>query len=267
MSRIVLTALILALSANTAHALELSNARVTTGPLGTRRVGDKFLPGDYVFLVFEIRGLKVDPKTGTAVYQTKMEILDGRGKAIFTQIVPPKKIALLGGDSLPSDATAFLGSKQDPGRYKMRITVLDLRANKKDSLDYDFEILPARFAVVQPVCPAVAFAGTDFAVAVGLVNMKRDKEKLPKVTVTMQILDGAGKPVLPKPAKLNVRDLHDPVLNNLAATDVIRISFPIFLNRPARYRFVIEAVDDFTGQRSRQTLFLNVIDSREFGAG
>ena len=120
---------------------------------------------------------------------------------------------------------------------------------------------------VKPVVPAVAFAGQDLAVQVGVVNMQRDKDKLFKVKVSLQIYDNLGTAILPKPATLDVQDMHDPVLNNLTRVDVIRVNFPLFLNRPGRYTFQIDAVDELMNQSSRLRLPLNVLDAKDHGAG
>ena len=95
---ISLTVLTLSLLAGRAPALELGNVQLTTGLLGSKRTEAQFLPGDALFVQFDIRGLQVDPKVGTVTYQIKMEIFDNQGKEAFTQVAPPKKLLLPGGN-------------------------------------------------------------------------------------------------------------------------------------------------------------------------
>jgi hypothetical protein len=163
MQRMILPLLALVMFAGQARAVVLTNLRVTTGPLGSNRNQTKFLPGDSLFLSMDIQGIQVDPKTGTAKYQTTMQIMDGQKKEVFNQKSPEKEILLTGGNQLPGVAFTFLPPDQAAGKYQMKITVRDVLAKDEKSLTLDFEVLPQDFGLVQPMGTAVAFGGQDYA--------------------------------------------------------------------------------------------------------
>jgi len=86
----------LAFVPSSAQALELKNFRMAHGPLGATRVATKFLPGDYLFITYEIEGLKVDDKN-KASFVTLVEVFDAANKTIFSKETPNVLIPQLGG--------------------------------------------------------------------------------------------------------------------------------------------------------------------------
>src|SRR3954453_351339 len=67
-----------------AGQLQLTNVRLTVGELGPTRKESKLLPGDILFVAFDIDGLNIPPE-GTAKYTMAMEVSDAAGKLIFRQ--------------------------------------------------------------------------------------------------------------------------------------------------------------------------------------
>ena len=64
--------------------LKLTNVRMTIGELGPERTNAKFLPGDILFVGYDITGLSIEPD-GLAKYKMSMEVSDAAGKSIFKQ--------------------------------------------------------------------------------------------------------------------------------------------------------------------------------------
>ena len=64
--------------------LKLTNVRMTIGELGPKRTNAKFLPGDILFVGYDITGLSIEPD-GLAKYKMSMEVSDTAGKSIFKQ--------------------------------------------------------------------------------------------------------------------------------------------------------------------------------------
>ncbi len=87
---------------NQSGSLTLTNARLTYGALGAPRADGKLLPGDQVFIAFDIAGITADPN-GKVLYSMTTEVLDGAGKTLFKQ--PPRDLETvnaLGGTGLPA---------------------------------------------------------------------------------------------------------------------------------------------------------------------
>src|SRR5262245_9133919 len=101
-----------------AGGLKLSNVRSTYGFFGTSRPDAKYIPGDVIFLHFDIENLKTDPKTGAARWLMVMEVFDGKkAKPVFSKTVPNEMIPMLGGSRVPAFATIEMGTEQPPGSY------------------------------------------------------------------------------------------------------------------------------------------------------
>src|SRR6516225_8986558 len=84
--------------------LALNNVRATYGLLRATRTDSKFLPGDNLYLSFDIEGVKVGAD-GKVSYSMALEVADDKGKVLFKQA--PKDLEVqnsLGGTSLPAFA-------------------------------------------------------------------------------------------------------------------------------------------------------------------
>src|SRR5947209_13288743 len=125
MARFVATlAVLLALVPASAPALEFKNVRPSYGPLGATRHDTKCLPGDILFISYEISGLKLDDKVKKAVYVTLLEVFDasnknpdGTAKTIFKKETPNEVIPQLGGNTIPGDLHVIMGRNQTAGKY------------------------------------------------------------------------------------------------------------------------------------------------------
>src|SRR5262249_27379285 len=117
--------LALTLAPGQAATLKLTNDRATHGYMGAPRADSKFLPGDVLFLAFDIENLKMD-KEAKVQYRMGMEVTDSKGKSIFSRA--PNDLELvnyLGGTRLPAFANIELPLTQEPGDYTLAVTVHD----------------------------------------------------------------------------------------------------------------------------------------------
>src|SRR5262249_24176845 len=81
--------------------LKLPHPRTTYGFLGNVREKNKFLPGDVLFLAFDIDGMSVG-KRGDIKYSLALEMKDASGAKVFAQLPQVIEAAnTLGGASLP----------------------------------------------------------------------------------------------------------------------------------------------------------------------
>jgi hypothetical protein len=248
-------------------SLDLKNVRTTHGIMGETRKTDKLLPGDVLVVAFDIEGLKVK-EDGRVFYSMGMELTKkGKAKAEFKR--DPQDLEAensLGGTTLPAFALSVIGTDSTPGEYNLKVTVKDRLAKTEKVLNKTFEVLPLKLGFVQtrltnsagdPV-PPVAVPGQRVYVHCALVGFKLGKDKLPNVTFEMVILDDQGKPTVPKSFK-------GTITTDVKATPGMMTFVPrgLDLNRSGKYKIVIKAKDNNSGDSTEQTLNLRVLKSAE----
>ena len=180
-------------------ALEIKNMKLSYGPLGAPRLVNKFLPGDIIFMTFDIDGLTFDQKSSKASYNTKLELWNSGVYKNGVQVEKPKVVwfpkmgtkdeklglkgtdsevpALLGGTRLPGDLHMIMGTEQTPGRYTVRLIVRDNLTSKQTYYDHGFELLKEGFGLVGVTAPAIGFYGQHYACGFALVNMTLNKAR------------------------------------------------------------------------------------------
>lgn len=206
-SALLIAALAFAPSQPPAGGITLTNVRNTHGELGGTRPDNKFLPGDVVFVAFDIEGLAVGPK-GDVKYSMAMEVTDKNNKPIFKPDPATRNDYVpLGGNKLPGRAFITCGMDLDPGECTLKLVVTDEVSKQSYTLTRTFEVLKKDFGI------AAVFASQDEAgsipaattgvvgsmifVRYGIVNFTRDPNtKQPNVVVEIQTLDEKGAPTL-----------------------------------------------------------------------
>jgi hypothetical protein len=226
--------------------LKLSNARTTYGVLGAARGNDKYLPGDMMFLAFDINGITMN-KFGGIKYSLGMQLKDSTGKKIFGQV--PQAIEAsnsLGGSSLYGFSYAEIGGNQPPGKYTMTVTVTDENSKKTAEIVQPFEILKKDFGIGRMDlfydqrgslwAPRTFVVGQSAWVHFITMGFDRDKEGNPNVAVRIRIFDESGKPTLPQPYTGDVRKTDR---NDFALNWYQKIEF----NRAGKFKIELEAED------------------------
>src|SRR6185312_4163372 len=130
------------------NGLQLTNVRTTIGELGPTRKETKFLPGDILFIGYDIDGLTTEAD-GTAKYTMSMEVTDAAAKLLFKQ--DPKEMTEfipLRGKKLPAKVYITIGMDQPAGKYNCKVTVTDSKAKSTNSLTVPFEVTKAEFGIV-----------------------------------------------------------------------------------------------------------------------
>jgi hypothetical protein len=249
----------LGLLPNLASAVEIKNVRPCYGPFGATRYEAKCLPGDVLFMVFDIDGLVLD-KAGKASYTTTLELLDDKGTVLFKNPTKNEVIPALGGMRMPGDLHVIMGPKQAPGAYSIRLTVNDHNgdAGKDKKFTYKFDVLKETFGFVGVSAPAVGFPGQRYATGFGLVNLKLDAKDQPSAELTIRVLDERSKPVGDSVKLTFPRDL--PENTNLKEANFIPWTHPIFLNRPGRYTVEVIATDKNAKATATMSYPVTVID-------
>lgn len=237
--------------------LKLANVRLSIGELGAPRPDHRFLPGDIVFISYDIVGLTI-ASDGTAKYRMAMEVSDTTGKVYFkenpremTDFVP------LRGDTLPARAFVTIGLDQPPGRYICKVTVTDPATQATATFSAPFEVLKPDFGIValyptldpqrQIAAPATLVVGQTLFVNLSIVGFQRDpKTRQPHVQTEYQLLDGSGRPLLDKP----ITQVQNQGVDE--AVPLYTLQFPLFLNRPGKFRLRITATDKVAGSKTSQ---------------
>ncbi|MFN4261844.1 MAG: hypothetical protein ACK4RK_21395 [Gemmataceae bacterium] len=250
--------------------LSLANDRLTYGLLGPTRPDAKVLPGDILYVSFDIQNITVS-QTGDVSYAIGMEVLNRTGQTMYKQDPQEKRtVNSLGGNSLPAFAHVFVGLDLPPGAYTLRVTVNDVAAKTSAVLNRPFEVLPPDFGMVRlqlssigadtpeqaPPAPPFAAPGQSMWVSFGLVGFSRDSAKNPNLTVEMRVLDATGKPTLPKPF---VGAANKGVPENLR---MVPLQMWLNLNRPGNFTIELKATDQMTKKTATMSFPIQVIATK-----
>ena len=254
------------------NALKLDNDRFTYGGLGqARKKDEKFLPGDFVTLSFDAKGLNVS-NTGAISYSLTFEVTrKGQAKHLLKKETPTiKRINWLGGDSLPMFVYWPIPLDSDaPGDYEMKVTVTDAQAKKSvASLSRAFTVDKPKLGFVKTTftyptedglpAPPICVAGQVVALHYSLVGFEMDKEKKTDVTLTIRVLDDKGDATTKKPfvsdLKLESKELSAPGLMTFQPAQ-------IELNRAGKYKVELTAKCNVSkGKEVKQVLDLTVLE-------
>ncbi len=257
----------LSVSAGQETELKLSDARTTYGVLGPARTDLKLLPGDSLFVTFNIDGISAD-ENGKVLYSIANEVTDSEGKAVFKQ--PARDldtINALGGGHLPAYAQVDIGLDQPAGNYQLKVTVKDRSNGKTASLTQDFQVAPKGFGLLRLTTtsdpearmPAGQMsAGQSLWINGIVVGFARNKEgeKQPNVMLEMRVLDENGKPTLAKPFSGVVNKDVPSKANSLP------IQFHLGLNRPGKFTVELKATCAICGESTTQKFPVTVYPNK-----
>lgn len=253
-----LTLGLLLLGPGLAGALEIKNARASYGTLGATRTDNKFLPGDLLFIHYDIEGLTL--VKGSVSYYSELEFYDAKNNRVHSKKDATQNlIPQLGGNRFPGLLNAIMGEDQKPGKYTLKLKVVDVNSKKTAEYSYPFELLAKGFGPIRVMAPAFGVPGGDSAVQLVLVESPLDSKGLPSIDITMKIFEQGGKAEVAKPVVISFpKQLPDDV--NLQKQNLIPVVFPIYLNRAGRFNIDVEINEKQKGKKLKLHLPLTVID-------
>jgi hypothetical protein len=234
--------------------LQLTNVRLTVGELGPTRTSNKLIPGDLLFIAFDIEGLSITDD-GIAEYTMAMEVTDAADKTIFKQ--DPRNMAdfvPLRGSKVPARGFIVVGLDQEPGTYACKLSVTDKKTKGANSLTTKFEVLKKEFAIVGVFtsydergafsAPTTGVVGQTIFLQFSVASFQRDpKTKQPNVEFEYTVLDEKGQPTLGKPRTL----IQDTLLTEDRRVDettgAFGMRFPLFMSRPGKFSMKVTARD------------------------
>jgi hypothetical protein len=254
---------VLTLGASDSGALSLTNVRLTHGLLGPTRTEAKFLPGDSLFLVYDINGIQRG-EDGKVHYSVGVEVTDRQGKVIYKREPQEREaVLLLGGHSLPGFANLNIGLDQPPAEYTLRVTVTDHANNASQTLSRDVEVLPKDFGLVrlkttadpEGILPA-PFVGEGQALYVNFttVGFARDTNtQEARLCATLRVLDENGKPTTSKPL---MGECGKEIPKKSAD---VPMNFLLPLNRAGKFTVELEVADQVANKTAKLSFPLTVL--------
>jgi hypothetical protein len=246
-----------------ANDLAISNVRLTFGALGPTRQDGKILPGDTLFVSYDIEGMTVDDD-GTIHFSSEVVLVDGKGKEIFRQLPKEDEATnALGGGTMQGFVEVDIGLEHPPGECSLKVTVNDLTSKKSQSFTKKLDVSQPGFGLVGVAttadadgkAPITAFGlGQVLWINAAVVGYTMDKsKKQPNLSFELTILDENGKPTLKKPFTGTVdKDVPDDA-------NSVPIQFSLLLNRAGKYTAVLKAKDALGKGESTQKIPLVVI--------
>lgn len=235
----------------------VSNLRCTHGLIGPTRTSAKFLPGDIVYLGFDIDGVTTS-KDGKVVYTMQLEVTDKKGN-VKHKVEPTERVdfAPLGGGKMPGVAFVVVGVDLEPGEYTVKVTATDggvKDTNKPSgSVSFPFEVLKPDLGIVmvyattdpQGANPThtTGFVGQFLWIQFSAAGFKRDpaKKNNPDMKFEMNTYDEKGNPTMETPLTLTATDLDAKF-----PTCQARMNVP--LTRAGKFTVKLKVTDNVAGK-------------------
>jgi hypothetical protein len=244
--------------AQPAASLNLTNLRSTYGLIGPTRPSAKYLPGDVVYLSFDVEGVNI-PKDGKARYTLTTDVKDKAGKVRSQgDPVPRTDFAPLGGGKVPVVTFAALGVDMEAGEYTLKVTatdtsVADVSKQPTGSVEFKFEVLKPDLGIVGIQVTSdkggsfptttTGYVGQFLWVRYSAVGFKRDpaKKNQPDLKFEMTTLDDKGEPTLATPLTDEVKALE----GNLP---IVTAWMYVPLTRAGKFTVRLKVTDNVAGK-------------------
>jgi len=241
--------------------VQLANPRVTYGILGPKRPNNQILPGETFFFSFDILNLPII-KEGEIQYSMGMELINPMGQSEYKrepQKDPIKVLHVLGGNSVPAFAHAGTEATYPPGKYTLKVTVIDGVSKKAQTISQDFQVLGKDFGIGDLVltydpqgvlsAPAWAVTGQTLLLNFSVFGFKADAMMKPNLSLSMRALDESGKPTTPQPIAGGYTEAVQ------ANTTKLPFSFLLALNRAGNFTIELTATDKSANNKTTTVKF------------
>jgi hypothetical protein len=246
--------------------LNLANVRTTHGPLGPIRPGNKILPGDLVCLCFDVQGFQVN-SAGKVHYGVGLEATDSKGQMVFKNAPSDLELPVrTSGQPVPVCAKVEVGLASPPGKYDLKVTVVDRTAGTTASVTKGYDLVPLEFGIVRvsltndreaKVSAPTFSPGHPGWINFTAVGFGRDKiQGQPHVTAAMRVLDQQGRSVLPHPSSGKI---SEGVPDQVGA---VPMQFKLTLTQTGRFTVELKATDETSGRTATVTFPIQVVASK-----
>ena len=246
--------------------LSVSDVRTTHGPLGPARPNERILPGDLVCLSFDVKGFQAN-SAGKVHYGLGLEATNSKGEMVFKNAPSDLELASpTSGQPVPVCAKVEVGLAAPPGKYDLKVTVVDRTAGTTTSVSRGYEILPLEFGIVRVSLTndhegknsaAVFSAGRPGWINFTAVGFGRDKVRgQPRVTATLRVLNQDGHSVFSKPFSGSIS--HDVP----AAVAAVPMQYQLVLAQTGHFTVELQATDEITGRKTAISFPIQVVVSK-----
>jgi hypothetical protein len=226
-TRILLSVVLLALVAAPASAkLEIDKIEASHGRLGPLRKNLDFYPYDEVVVRFLVTGAKSDE--GQVDIDLSWQLLDSANKVVLDKKVASKGHLAFGSESFPASVAVLLTEPATAGEYTLKVTVADHLGGESARFERTLNLKATEFAIVSPKfsydeagmvpAPAGGVLGQALHFKVFTVGFDRSQGKLDN-EMTVQVLDRAGKELLPKPLRVTAEKDDAKLVKELPVLD------------------------------------------------
>lgn len=238
--------------------LEVRDIQASYGPLGPRRPSLEAVPGDEIFFRYTITGIRTD-ESGRARGELRLQVTSPDGKVLIDNKEAIGGVLALGGQTLPGTAQVSFGPDMPPGDYTLRVTIRDTLGADSTSFERTLTCVRPAFALVQLrfsldeageiPSPAGGALGQTLHIHCKAVGFARTPAKL-GVVFTLQALDTEGKPLMPKPMRVEVVSED---AEQVADTRSVNFNGRMALNRAGAFRLQIIGTDTLSKQQAEIT--------------
>jgi hypothetical protein len=246
--------------------LEVTNVRSTFGSLGSTRAELKVLPGEVVHLAFDVAGLQPDAG-GRCRFETRLDVEQVKGGTAISVLKDADEarpfVALLGGRTRHG-IQVVTGLEQQPGNYRVKVTVADRNGKKETTFTREFTVVPPDFGLVrfqmsydrsgQMNAPCAGVVGqTLFANVVAVGFQRARAESQGSLNVELNLVDAQDRPVGAKPLTGEFKDIP-------ADTTFIPLRFELPLQRAGQFKLVFKATDTVAKKTASAIIPLTVVE-------
>jgi hypothetical protein len=252
-----------ATSPATFGAIEIRDFEASHGPFGPKREEAYCYPSEEIFFRFLVTGVKVDTK-GFIDLTFQERILDAEGKVLSQGRKVQKAKMALGGNSCTGESFYIPPATLPPGEYRFELTIIDNLTNERATITWPISLKKTEFVLVMPRlshdadgklgAPPAALVGQTLHLAVRALGLDKSKGVL-DAEMIFQILDKNGKPTMPEPIKVALRE-SDPKV--LAEANYVRFKSDFTLNRVGDFTLQMRVTDLSAGKTATYSTQLKV---------
>jgi hypothetical protein len=242
-------------AAPAAAQLEIRDIKAAYGPLGPERTSLAVVPGDEVVFRYMIAGIRTD-EAGRARGELRMRLTGPDGKVLIDNKEAMGGVLALGGQTLPGTAQVSFAPDMPPGDYKLVMTIRDTLGAASASFERTLTCTKPAFAMVrlrfsqdeagEIASGAGGILGQTLHIQCKAVGFARTRTKL-GVVFTLQVLDTEGKPLMPKPMRVEISSQDAEKVAEAVSVDY---QGRLTLNRAGAFRLHISATDMVSNQKA-----------------
>jgi hypothetical protein len=228
--------------------LRIDKVEASHGRFGPVRKSLDFYPYDEVVFRFTVAGARVDDD-GKVDAELSWTLHDDKGKEAFSRKLPLKGPLALGSESFPAYVSVLVPEPAVSGEYALKVRLKDNLGGGETSFERKLNLKATEFAIIAPrffhdssatvPAPAAGVVGQHLFFRFWTIGFDRSQGKLDN-EMTVQVLDKAGKELLPKPLRLVAENNDAKVVKELPALD---FGGSLMLNQPGEFTVRMTVTD------------------------